>query len=212
MFHPHYLTQLNSSENHKSQPWQMLFGDLETAAVLNHLEITNNLYLTVALYYNVYYGVKAQHFPQYATITLIMSQENIMMLSLFFMVIDLAQLLRIQHNFSRTKGITGVKVYFTQNTPFKTKKEQILSNSDNKQDFIFMLSRCLEENGCNTIHAKGDADVLIVMTAVKCAENREAALIGEDTVLLVLLCYHANLQTNRIFVKSEPKQRLSPKA
>ena len=53
VFHPHYLTQLDSSENHKSQPWQMLFGDLETAAVLNHLENTYNLYLTVALYYNV---------------------------------------------------------------------------------------------------------------------------------------------------------------
>ena len=40
VFHPHYLIQLDSSENHKSQPWQMLFGDLETAAVLNHLKMT----------------------------------------------------------------------------------------------------------------------------------------------------------------------------
>ena len=63
------------------------------------------------------------------------------------------------------------------------------------------------------IHAKGDADVLIIVnTAVKCAENREVALIGEDTVLLVLLCYHANLENNRIFFKSEPNQRLSSKA
>ena len=83
VFHPHYLKQLNSPENHKSQLWQMLFGDLETAAVLNHLDMTYNLYMTVALYYNVYHGVKAQHFLTYATITLIMSQENIMMLSLF---------------------------------------------------------------------------------------------------------------------------------
>ena len=75
-----------------------------------------------------------------------------------------------------------------------------------------MLSRCLEENERNTKHAKGDADVLIVMTAVKCAENRDVALIGEDTDLLVLLCYHANLENNRIFFKSEPKQRLSSKS
>ena len=40
----------------------------------------------------------------------------------------------LRHN----KGIAGAKVYFTQNTPFKTEKEQVLSNSDNKQDFIFM--------------------------------------------------------------------------
>ena len=50
------------------------------------------------------------------------------------------------------------------------------------------------------------------MAAVKCAENREAALISEDTDLLVLLCYHANLENNRIFFfKSEPKQRFSSK-
>ena len=62
----------------------------------------------------------------------------------------------------RTKGITGAKVYFTQNTPFKTEKEQFLSNSDNKLDFIFMLSRCLEENERYAINAKVDADVFIV--------------------------------------------------
>ena len=62
VFHPHYLIQLDSSENHKSQPWQMPFGDLETAAVLNHLEMTYNLYLTVALYFKVYPGVNAQRF------------------------------------------------------------------------------------------------------------------------------------------------------
>ena len=80
----------------------------------------------------------------------------------------------------RTKGITGAKVYLTQNTPFKTEKEQFLSNPDNKLDFIFALSRCLEENELNTINAKGDADVIIVKRAVKCAENREVALIGGD--------------------------------
>ena len=69
-----------------------------------------------------------------------------------------------------------------------------------------MLSRCLEANG-----AEGDTDVLIVTTAVKCAENREVALLGEDTDLLVLLCYHANLENNRIYFKSEPKQRLTSK-
>ena len=81
----------------------MLFEDLETATVLNHLEMTSNLYLTVALYYNVYYGVKANSFPQYATPTLIMSQENTMMLLLFLMVIDLVQLLKIQHTCTALK-------------------------------------------------------------------------------------------------------------
>ena len=46
---------------------------------------------------------------------------------------------------------------------------------------------------------------------MKCAENREVALIGGDTDMLVLLCYHVNLENNRIFFKSEPNQRLSSK-
>ena len=46
---------------------------------------------------------------------------------------------------------------------------------------------------------------------MKCAENREVALIGEYTDFLVLLCYHANLEKNIIFFKTEPMQRLSSK-
>lgn len=81
-----------------------------------------------------------------------------------------------------------------------------MSNSENKQEFIFLLSRCLEANGCSTIHAEGDADVLIVTTAVKCAENRDVALIGEDTDLLVPLCYHANLKATGYISNQNPSK------
>ena len=86
-----------------------------------------------------------------------------------------------------------------------------MANSDNKQDFICMLSPCLKENKCNTINAKGDADVLIVKTAVKCAENREEAFISEDIDLLVLLCYHANLENNRIFFQIRAQAKIMVK-
>ena len=32
-------------------------------------------------------------------------------------------------------------------------------------------------------------------------------LIGDDTELLVLLCYHTNITANELFFKPEPKQR-----
>ena len=35
----------------------------------------------------------------------------------------------------RTRGITGTKVYFTENTPFKLRKEQFFSNSENKSSY-----------------------------------------------------------------------------
>ena len=44
-----------------------------------------------------------------------------------------------------------------------------LSSSANKQQLIDLLSSMLQSNGCITYHAKGDADVLIVTTAVEAA-------------------------------------------
>ena len=109
----------------------------------------------------------------------------------------------------RTRGVTGTRVYFTESTPFKSKKEQFLSNSENKQEFILMLSRFLEDKRYTTMHAESDADLLIVMTAVEYSEHKDVVVIGEDTDLLVLLCYHANLEYHKICFKSELKQRTS---
>ena len=41
----------------------------------------------------------------------------------------------------------------------KSKKEEFLSNKTNKQKFIMLLSDCLDQAGCETHHALGDADV-----------------------------------------------------
>ena len=68
----------------------------------------------------------------------------------------------------------------------KPKKEVFLSNTDNKRYFLNLLSTKLCENGCTTINAKEDADVLIVHTALELANNCDVVLIGEDTDLLVL--------------------------
>ena len=55
-------------------------------------------------------------------------------------------------------------------------------------------------------HARGDADVLIVQKAVELATLMDTALVGEDTDLLILLCYHANLDSHNIFFRPEPKK------
>ena len=51
----------------------------------------------------------------------------------------------------------------------------------NKQLFI----------SCHVIHAEGDADLIIVQTAVKSAEEHQTVVV-EDTDLLVLLCFCAD--------------------
>ena len=108
----------------------------------------------------------------------------------------------------RTKGLIGPKVNFVGSMPLKTKKEHFLSNSENKQRFIDMLSSKLQEHGIKTLHAESDADLLIVQTAVDSAANSATTVVGEDTDLLVLLCLHADVKSQPLFFseKSEKKQ------
>ena len=86
-------------------------------------------------------------------------------------------------------------------------KKEFLAKVVNKQRFIYLLSEKLRQVGCNTVHATGDADLLTVQTAVKCAENSSTTVIGEDIDLLVLLCTHADMNKSDIIFRSEAKQK-----
>ena len=69
-----------------------------------------------------------------------------------------------------------------------------------------MLSEELEKTNCETYHASGDADLLIVKKAVQCATINNTVLIGDDTDLLVLLCYHASMDSHDLFLLSESRR------
>ena len=47
---------------------------------------------------------------------------------------------------------------------------------------------------------------LIVLTAVKSEGTMNTVLVGDDTDLLVLLRYHGNLASHKLFFKLEPKK------
>ena len=106
----------------------------------------------------------------------------------------------------RTTGNVGATVDFSADMKITMKREIFLANSTNKQRFINLLSDRLKSKGCETFHADGDADLLIVLTAVKSAETMNTVLVGDDTDLLVLLCYHGNLASHELFFKPEPKK------
>ena len=89
----------------------------------------------------------------------------------------------------RTGGKPATSVTFSDDMKLTMKKDQFLSNSSNKQSFINMLSRYLQEVGCQTHHSQADADLLIVQTAVESARRANTVLVGDDTDLLFLLCY-----------------------
>ena len=88
----------------------------------------------------------------------------------------------------------------------QSKKEELLQNKINKQRFIHYLADKLERAGCSTDHAKQDADVLIVQADVGSARAKETVIIGDYTDLLILLLYHAEINTHDLFLASEPKQ------
>lgn len=97
----------------------------------------------------------------------------------------------------------GTKVVFSENTVFKSKKEDFLKNVENKQNFINLLSQKMNETGsCQAINAHDDADVLIVKTAIASAADNFTILIGEDTDLLVLLLYHGKFESKNIIFKT----------
>ena len=93
-------------------------------------------------------------------------------------------------------GKAGATVTFTENMKVTLKKDNILANPKN----------CfLQEDNCPTSHAEGDADVLSVKTAVESARERNTVLLGDDTDLLVLLCFYTRSDSFDLYFKPEPK-------
>ena len=89
------------------------------------------------------------------------------------------------------KGYVFAKrLHLLKKTPFMSKKETFLANSENKQCFIKLLSKTMQENGIITRHATSDADVILAKTAILLALIVQTVLFGKFgkyNDLLVLL-------------------------
>ena len=92
----------------------------------------------------------------------------------------------------RSKSSSGTNVSFTGDTTVTKKKDQFLANRQNKKN-------------CETRHASGDADLLIVQKAVQSATCCNTVPVGDDTDILVLICYHASLASHDLFFCTETK-------
>ena len=105
----------------------------------------------------------------------------------------------------RTGGRSGPTVHFHGQTILCSKKEDFLRTKENKQLFINMLDSKIEIAGCTVLYAKGDADTMIVKAAVECSLQINTIVVGDDTDLLVLLCYHCEFSSQDVFFQPEPK-------
>ena len=95
---------------------------------------------------------------------------------------------------------------FTSDLQLTMKKDQFLANKTNKQKFFKMLTDHLEMKKCEAHHAPGDADLLIVQKAVESAIKVYTVLVGDDTDLLILLCYHARLDSPQSIFQARAKE------
>ena len=104
----------------------------------------------------------------------------------------------------RLAGKVGATVSFEDGMKVTTKRDAFLANTQNKL-FITLLRGHLEDSGCRTLQADGDADVLIIKTSISTAAESPTVLVGDDTDLLVLLCFYTRQDRCDLFSCPEPK-------
>ena len=85
----------------------------------------------------------------------------------------------------RTNGKKGKQVRFDKEMKFSIKKDDFLLKISNKPHFLEMLTEKMNEGPISAVQAFGDADRLIVSTALDLSKNHPVAIIGEDDDLLV---------------------------
>ena len=93
------------------------------------------------------------------------------------------------HQWRKVRGV-GPQVKLQSSAVISHRREFFLSNDLNKQHFILKLAEQFSSCGFFVHHAYADADLMIVKAALECAQSRSTVLIGDDTDLLILLCYH----------------------
>ena len=69
-------------------------------------------------------------------------------------------------------------------------KDKFLLSKENKQAFLEHLTLYMNSRNITAIQSHGDADTLVVSTAVTAASFSNVVVIGEDTDILILLLHH----------------------
>ena len=77
----------------------------------------------------------------------------------------------------------------------------------NKEQFINMIGKSLEEGGCDIHHARDDAYHLVVKTALVCADQGYTVVIADDTDTMVLFIHYAKDAKFNIMFKPNPKRK-----
>ncbi|CAG2229848.1 unnamed protein product [Mytilus edulis] len=106
------------------------------------------------------------------------------------------KLCRICPKRTKRNHISKKSILFND-TPIKTKKDEFLSNSENKQHFINTLGEKLKDGHVQVIHAEDDADLKIVLTAIEKSKQHTTTVIGGRGLsycsVIIQRCYKQDL-------------------
>ena len=91
-------------------------------------------------------------------------------------------------------------------------QDRYLSNTENKSAFIKFLSKFLKDSGFTVVNCPGDADPLIVETALgiakKCKEGEKSVIVAaDDTDIAVMLVHHWHAGLSDIYFLQESYNR-----
>ena len=111
-----------------------------------------------------------------------------------------------EHHRRQDGGCPDIQVTFDADVT--TTSERFLRNSNNKQKFIKLLSTELESNGYKTLQSLGDADVLIVQTAMEYCSYQSVIVSADDTDILVLLMYHMRPEYHEVFFATKSGKKV----
>lgn len=111
------------------------------------------------------------------------------------------------HEHKRRSSKKSADVTLDSNTTIIVKQEMFLKNEKNKSQLISLLSSHLTREGHDIRNSDGDADTLIVSTALEYAsKGKEVVVVASDTDILVLLMFHWEVGMD-IFMYAETGKR-----
>ena len=79
-------------------------------------------------------------------------------------------------------------------------KDKFLGKKKSKQQFIWLLSKKLEESRVPVHHAHDDADFLVASTAIIESQRNTVVLVANDTDVILLLCHYFCDELSDIYV------------
>ena len=82
-------------------------------------------------------------------------------------------------------------------------QQAFLGNEGNKRDFIKMLANTLRQSGFEVVESCGDADVVIVSTAIRYCSTIRTVVVADDTDVLIMLVHHYSDEMEELFIFSE---------